>query len=320
MKIAATNPNQTKARSTNEGGKTLAVKYKSFINRHHARMHNVTVGELNPKSLQRRKQRAERNESTIRNRIADPHIEYSPSAVRKQFGYETHNKMTCVAHALSDYFELDSFENEVENLENHNDFQLHLKHLWYKMNPEISVTQQAYLFDVNRKYPLMGKSYEWFFSIGFHNWWKQPPEKTETKEQDDPIVDDIVKDNPLVEWLYVKQKEDGSLGVFALRKFEVGEVIGVYFGSDRENDAAAPSRFAVQSKHGKIDPLRGLTGGGTPNYFMAMHEAQVTKVLEDANAVLYPNMLVKASQGIEVMSEIIIIYYDADNYTKTAAI
>lgn len=56
--------------------------------------------------------------------------------------------------------------------------------------------------------------------------------------------------------------------MFAARKFEEGEVIGLFYGC---KISKKPSKYALQTKYGVFDPLTGLKDGGRLTSFMAMH-------------------------------------------------
>ena len=103
------------------------------------------------------------------------------------------------------------------------------------------------------------------------------------------------------------EKNEDDLGLFSRRVFVKDEVIGIYFGTKPIIEEL--SKYAINTLYGVFDPLQGQTHcGGTPCYYMALHEAKVASGEEIANAILLKNLLVKATTTIELGDEIILSY------------
>jgi hypothetical protein len=188
------------------------------------------------------------------------------------------------------YFDIKKYEEKVES--DHDSFENILGKLWESIHAEVYYAQKGWLLNVTReshKDKFFTRLDEWAIDIDFSKW----------------IKEDVGNNSvPMVSWLMVhesNQKKD-KMGVFAARKFEKAEVIGLFYGSKPANQ---PSKYALQTNHGVFDPLTGLEDGGHLTSFMAMHHVIEVEDIGLVNARMSPNLLVHATKVIEIGEEIL---------------
>jgi hypothetical protein len=113
-----------------------------------------------------------------------------------------------------------------------------------------------------------------------------------------------IEDLPDIHWLDVDQvTKDTPLRVLAARSFVKGEVVGLFWGKVIDTKVQ-PSRYALQSKYGIVDPLRGVTDRGTKFHGMAMHLVAEPEPSTLANAEILESFLVVALKPIKAGEEI----------------
>ena len=172
---------------------------------------------------------------------------------------------------------------------------IHLKTNWEsygKQSMLVYYAQKGWLLNTSReshKNKLFTRLDEWAIDIHFSNW----------------IQDSVDESSvPMVSWLFVHDSNQNKddIGVFAARKFEEAEVIGLFYGWKISKQ---PSKYALQTKYGVFDPFTGLKDGGRLTSFMAMHH--VVEVEDDGlvNAMMSSNFLVTATKVIEIGEEIL---------------
>jgi hypothetical protein len=280
------NKNPPKKRSTSSGV-NLPLSAKHLESSSRAKMHFVT----STKSLQKRDQRMNKEATEISNRILRKELlTYNGTPLQTPaLEYNTYSHMMAQKQTFSDYFNLDEFE-EGSKHEDAATFLFRLRTLWNRVLLELSVRQRSWIVDAqkNANQQQFTYSYEWLYCLSFNSFWKNDPDASDK--------------NPVVEWLYVKQTEKNILGVFARRKFEAGEIVAIYFGFEKAT--GTNSEYAVTTRYGTFDPVRGLIGSGTHMYYMAMHIAKAADDSKPANAKLANNLLVKATRTIENGDEI----------------
>jgi hypothetical protein len=160
------------------------------------------------------------------------------------------------------------------------------------INAQVYYAQKGWFLNTSRdshKKHFFTRLDEWAIDIDFSKWIEESVDKNFV---------------PMVSWLLVhesNQKKD-EIGVFAARRFEEGEVIGLFYGSKITTN---PSMYALQTKHGLFDPMTGLKDGGRLTSFMAMQH--VIEVEDDGlvNAKISSNFLVNATKMIEIGEEIL---------------
>ena len=188
------------------------------------------------------------------------------------------------------YFDIKKYEEKVES--DHDSFEIILGKLWESIHAEVYYAQKGWLLNVTReshKDKFFTRLDEWAIDIDFSKW------------RNEDVGNDSV---PMVSWLMVHEsnQKKGEIGVFAARKFEKGEVIGLFYGSKPTNQ---PSKYALQTNHGVFDPLTGLQEGGHLTSSMAMHLVIEVEDIGLVNARMSSNLLVHATKEIEMGEEIL---------------
>ena len=110
---------------------------------------------------------------------------------------------------------------------------------------------------------------------------------------------------PMASWFAVKVStiDTSDLGVFALRPFVSGELIAFFYGHRHQKDTP-PTKWALETRFGIYDPLRGLIGSGREAPYMAMHLVKESNEDSMINATISENFLVHATKDIQVGDEI----------------
>ena len=114
----------------------------------------------------------------------------------------------------------------------------------------------------------------------------------------------------MASWFHVQKSsiDSNSIGVFALRNFVAGELIALFYGHRYDNitkqNNEAVSKWALETRYGIYDPMRGLIGSGREAPYMAMHLVVVSQDDDTINAKISENFLVHATKDINVGDEI----------------
>lgn len=293
---------EKKKRTPDSGGVGLTQEYKNLISRPRVRMHTVKA-----KSLMKRTERENNHLKNVNGRIMKPAMmEYMTNPIQSSsiinvnkscLISRTYCRMAVKSNAFSEYFSLNWLEEEYDSLQEQG-FRDRMEDLWKKMLPEIDTHQRAWVVGVNHKTQYITKNYEWLYCIKFAKWWKTD-EENEQNNRD--------KTNPVIEWFFLTEKNEDDIGVYSRRTFEKGEVVGIYFGKLPTTNEY--SKYAINTPYGVFDPIRGHTQcGGTPAYYLGIHEAKVASGNDIANTMLFKNLLVKATKTIEIGDEIILEY------------
>ena len=114
---------------------------------------------------------------------------------------------------------------------------------------------------------------------------------------------------PIAPWLTVKESSINrkSIGVFALRQFKIGELIGLFYGHRYKKENPQEERltkWALESQYGIYDPKRGLIGSGREAPYMAMHLVVESDDDNIINAKISSNFLVHSTKDIAICDEI----------------
>ena len=289
---------EKKKRTPDDGGVGLTQEYKHLISRPRVRMHTIKA-----KSMLKRTERENNHLKNVNGRIIMPgKMKYMTNPIESSSMVnvnksclisKTFSRMTVKSNAFSDYFGLNRLEEEYDSMQEKG-FRDVIEDLWKVMLPEIDTHQRGWFIGVNHKTQFTTKSPEWLYCIKFAKWWK-----TDEEEKD--------KTNPVTEWLYLTEKDEDNIGVYSRRTIEKDEVVGIDFGKLPTTNEY--SKYAISTPYGVFDPVRGhIQCGGTPAYYMGIHEAQVTSGNDIANTILLKNLLVKATKTIEIGDEIILEY------------
>ena len=210
----------------------------------------------------------------------------------------TNNNLTCDDQALAVYLNINDFKIKTQSMDN-DDFEQEISHLWHnKLKDCVHLAQKGWLLDKTRDTNTTRKYYtllpEWAYDLEFPEWRKPSADHTKV---------------PMASWFYVKESSinNGSIGVFASRKFNMGELIGLFYGH-RYNEENPPkegiSKWALESRYGIYDPKRGLIGSGREAPYMAMHLLVESDDDGIINATISANFLVYSTKEINIGDEI----------------
>ena len=174
------------------------------------------------------------------------------------------------------YFDLDSYENALENKCNLKIFNPLFVELSDTIKMCVSMSQGCRALEVNHEQnfedcPII-KLRNWQFDMSFEEWTHhlKQPVRCEGKL-------------PLVEWLEYKPLSDiySVIGCFAKRDFLNDEVIALFWGK-YITSKVKPTTFAFSNQYGTYDALRGFYGNGKAVFNMGVH---MMRTLDDVNDI-----------------------------------
>lgn len=203
--------------------------------------------------------------------------------------------LLCDQYALAVYINEEEYTKTMKNVDDADNFEIEVKHLWdAKLKHCIHLAQKGWLLDKTRETNYSRRFFaltnEYAYDLDFPEWRL-------------PNVDPLKI--PMASWFAVKVStiDTSDLGVFALRAFVSGELIAFFYGH-RHNKETPPTKWALETRFGIYDPLRGLIGSGREAPYMAMHLVKQSNEDSMINATISEKFLVHATKDIQAGDEI----------------